>query len=545
MTAKSPVQGYNTGNNTTERENITAAIPNNTNNGETTNLQISLSPQLGNRQDGGDIGKPASRQRNTGERVVQQNNGQQTGEGFGTYRTVADRKPTPYYDTQLDEEVARFSVKARDIDNQVDQIERNSRNLPQAVGKVEARMAYDSRAVEDLQMRSKVYSAKIHELERELKNVKLESQVIRGHYNDDGHGHGHPGNNGYHHDQNGRMHEHAQSRHPEEAGDPRWRQAHYAHPQNAAPPGQFNPRPNIERDKDGRRMYENDQFKHAHAGQQVDGQIYWGFNKFYDPQFLTAYRREHVPYYARKEENDQNQRTPGGLMFIRFHDQGYNNVNLSLRELQTLIKSYGGYVLGIARKGNIVVMEGEQGWYPNPKHEQHPQMRVQHRMTDNAVATFWFPNREKAFLFLGTSYKNRFMDKNNFPTQHSYEAHFIPLLAAPYLRSQDTILMLELMDASKLRDQDLMQFEADLARALQDFLPNSLPVFAAVSQGKESFKLGGMFSARSKAILSCVGSIQEVSEIWERGIIQNLLHKYDIRCPINVSAIALRDWSDS
>ena len=49
---------------------------------------------------------------------------------------------------------------------------------------------------------------------------------------------------------------------------------------------------------------------------------------------------------------------PGGLGFIRFHDSDFEVVSLGLKRNQSILKSSGGYVMGVARKNAVSIISG-------------------------------------------------------------------------------------------------------------------------------------------------------------------------------------------
>ena len=145
-------------------------------------------------------------------------------------------------------------------------------------------MAYEGRRVEHLEQKNKQHSAKIHLLEKELRKVKLENDIIKEQFSE------HDGpysNNGY---QNRESYNNSGPARYEQRPEPKYPDA-YGHPQEQTPPG---PPP-------GRPQYKNEQHRLGYR----DENTYWGFNKIYNPQFLTAYRREHIPYYAKMEEKEK------------------------------------------------------------------------------------------------------------------------------------------------------------------------------------------------------------------------------------------------
>jgi hypothetical protein len=153
-------------------------------------------------------------------------------------------------------------------------------------------MAYEGRRVEQLEQKNKLHSAKIHDLEHELRKVKLENDMIKGHFSEHDGPHSHNG----HSDRDTRYNPDRDARYNrgperyEERSEPRYPDP-YGQRQEQAPPG---PPP-------GRPQYKNEQHRLGYR----DEDTYWGFNKLYDPQFLTAYRREHIPYYANLAEKEK------------------------------------------------------------------------------------------------------------------------------------------------------------------------------------------------------------------------------------------------
>ena len=178
------------------------------------------------------------------------------------------------------------------VNNKVEALDSGWRHIPQRVGEVETSMASNGRLVEELEWRNKVHSAKIHELERELKQVQLENRAIKGRILG-------PGQQGY-------------SPIPEQDG--RY-QAGYSPRYNEGPEhrdikfGQMSEQERYVRGKDGvpSKMAKNDQYNSYHSGKIFDekGNSYWGLNKIYDPDIMTAYRNEHVPYLMSKAEQER------------------------------------------------------------------------------------------------------------------------------------------------------------------------------------------------------------------------------------------------
>lgn len=198
---------------------------------------------------------------------------------------------------EIERGVHNLQQKVDAVDRKIESLDEGYREVPSRIGEVETDMASKGYQVEELEWRNKVHSAKIHELERELRNVKMENDVIKGRLigpdgplpnipEDSYRGGGMSDRNGYY-------------------GEPSkgYDQDPY---QNQGGGGGGSPRqPPPEGQGRQRRVYENEQHNIAHRHGGPDGEPYWGFNRYYNPQFVTAYRREHVPYYARLEEKEQ------------------------------------------------------------------------------------------------------------------------------------------------------------------------------------------------------------------------------------------------
>lgn len=194
---------------------------------------------------------------------------------------------------EIERGVNSLHEKVVAVDKKIETLDEGYRTVPSRVGEVETTMASSGRQVEELEWRNKVHSAKIHELERELRNVRMENNAIKGRI-------GGP---------DGGMPNIPED--PYKAGGLSDRNGYYDGPpsQRYEPDpyqGQESPR---QRQPEGqgrtKRVYENEQHNIAHRHGGADGEPYWGFNRYYNPQYVTAYRREHVPYYARLEEKEQ------------------------------------------------------------------------------------------------------------------------------------------------------------------------------------------------------------------------------------------------
>ncbi|KAH3768873.1 uncharacterized protein LOC127845355 isoform X3 [Dreissena polymorpha] len=261
----------------------------------------------------------------------------------------------------------------------------------------------------------------------------------------------------------------------------------------------------------------------------------------------------HGTTYERFFENPRKQGpmepSPGGLYIVRFHDSGYSEVNLSLKEQQTIVRSFNGYVLGIARKQNVIALEGDAGWRFSRDQQPRPQVRCRHQCVDDAVAVLWFPDQKKAFDFFSNSFRNRFRQEG-FPSPHGWEGHYIPLQSPPFLKTLDTYLVLEIMNVSRSseeRQRAVQQFEVQTRQRILKFIPNSLPFVASATRlfGRdEYFKPGTLFKDKSKVMISRFDSMAELSQLWREGIIQEGLRENNITGNINVFAFSLKDWQD-
>ncbi|XP_052817042.1 uncharacterized protein LOC128243353 isoform X1 [Mya arenaria] len=431
--------------------------------------------------------------------------------------------------TALERGLHNIQSKVDAVDKKAEDLDDSYKTVPVKFGEVQSKMAYKSSQVEELDRRNKVHSAKIHELERALKNVKMENETIRGRAGPGG-SMGPIAEDGY---QNG-------------YGSPRGYQPDPYQDRDQPP----QPAKIQDREPMHKPDYKNDQYGHAHHGGGGPGEEpYWGFNRYYDPQFLTAYRREHVPYQTKQDEREQAEPSPGGLYIIRFHDTGFSEVNLSLKEQQTIIRSNGGYVLGISRKHNVIALEGDAGWRYSRDQNPRPQVRCRHQLVDDAIAVIWFPSEKKAFDFFSNSFRNRFRQEG-FPSPHGWEGHFIPLLNPPFLRNLDTYMVIEILNAGRAnpeKQRSIQQFEAETRQAILRYMPNSIPFIASATKALtrgEYFKPGTLCRDKSKIFISRFDSMAEMSELWSSGLIQDALHKGNITGPVNVFAFSLKDWQD-
>ncbi|XP_052817043.1 uncharacterized protein LOC128243353 isoform X2 [Mya arenaria] len=521
--------------------------------------------------------------------------------------------------TALERGLHNIQSKVDAVDKKAEDLDDSYKTVPVKFGEVQSKMAYKSSQVEELDRRNKVHSAKIHELERALKNVKMENETIRGRAGPGG-SMGPIAEDGY---QNG-------------YGSPRGYQPDPYQDRDQPP----QPAKIQDREPMHKPDYKNDQYGHAHHGGGGPGEEpYWGFNRYYDPQFLTAYRREHVPYQTKQDEREQEEEwrrkkqeeeekilkdkpktydytapyqslypprdinkyfhdskylderpepkpdeyyfnddipmapahgtqgttyerdyddprkqgpaepSPGGLYIIRFHDTGFSEVNLSLKEQQTIIRSNGGYVLGISRKHNVIALEGDAGWRYSRDQNPRPQVRCRHQLVDDAIAVIWFPSEKKAFDFFSNSFRNRFRQEG-FPSPHGWEGHFIPLLNPPFLRNLDTYMVIEILNAGRAnpeKQRSIQQFEAETRQAILRYMPNSIPFIASATKALtrgEYFKPGTLCRDKSKIFISRFDSMAEMSELWSSGLIQDALHKGNITGPVNVFAFSLKDWQD-
>lgn len=418
----------------------------------------------------------------------------------------------------------------KDSKDKTDTVDKRIEATDQALRpEVDSDMAYDGYRMNELEQRNMKHSAKIHELERELRNVKMENSKIKGQLI------GPDAHNGL--NEKGGYLDRIPERYETKANsyqDPGYSDA-YKTRQEPEP----QPAP-------GRRQYENEQHRVAHRHGGADEEPYWGFNKFYNQQFITSYRRQNVPYYTKLEELEKTHAQPGGIYLIRFHDSGFDEVRLAFREQQTLIKTYEGKVLGIARKHNVYAIEGDADWHYSRNQQHRQQVRINYKSVDDAIATLWFPSRERAEEFCGNHFRNRFQ-QHNFPTPHSFEAHYIALLAKPFLRDLDTYLVIEVLNAKRYSPDQIQRFDSETREAILQFIPNSIPFVASTIEGHRTLKPGStaLFRDRnSKVFVSLFSSMSEISDLWARGIIQNKLAEWNITGPINVWAFALKDWQD-
>ncbi|XP_052232180.1 uncharacterized protein LOC127845355 isoform X2 [Dreissena polymorpha] len=434
--------------------------------------------------------------------------------------------------TALERGLHTVQDKVNAVNKKADNLDDQWKFAPGKVAEVEADMTLKNNQAEELEWRNKLHSAKIHELERELRSMKVENDVIKGRLgapipeiDEDG------ARNGY-------------SESPRRGYD-----ADQYNTPRGAPVDTDRTLPPPEPQGRGKPQYKNDQYGHAHHAGGDGEEPYWGFNRYYNPDYVTAYRREHVPYYAKQEEKTKMEPSPGGLYIVRFHDSGYSEVNLSLKEQQTIVRSFNGYVLGIARKQNVIALEGDAGWRFSRDQQPRPQVRCRHQCVDDAVAVLWFPDQKKAFDFFSNSFRNRFRQEG-FPSPHGWEGHYIPLQSPPFLKTLDTYLVLEIMNVSRSseeRQRAVQQFEVQTRQRILKFIPNSLPFVASATRlfGRdEYFKPGTLFKDKSKVMISRFDSMAELSQLWREGIIQEGLRENNITGNINVFAFSLKDWQD-
>lgn len=147
-------------------------------------------------------------------------------------------------------------------------------------------MAYEGNRMNELEQRNRQHSVKIHELERELRNVQLENRRIKGQLIG-------PDTHNRFNERGGDLGRIPERYEANDYSDPRYPEMNRNRPEADLPQAH------------GRRQYENEQHRIAHRQGGPDEKPYWGYNKLYDPQFITAYRRGQVAYYTNLEEREK------------------------------------------------------------------------------------------------------------------------------------------------------------------------------------------------------------------------------------------------
>ncbi|KAL4235439.1 hypothetical protein ACF0H5_007075 [Mactra antiquata] len=481
--------------------------------------------------------------------------------------------------TAVQRDTNKANAKVVSVGVKADELDSDYRGVPTRVGEVEAEMASSGYKVDELELRSKLHSAKIFELERELKNVRNENNHLKGQYGSQSPRHN-PQQFGQ---QNG---SYGQPRNDDHYSDP-YSDPYQQQHANQGYPGvkEMHQRNvgNAAEEPRGKRVYANEQHNVLHHAQEVDGVPYWGMNKYYDPQYSTAYRREHVPYLAMREQKDKprtydytapyqamfpprdinkyfhdskylddentkpepkpdeyyfgtqefappfknpgtglstyelayippghskkTQQIPGGLYIMRFHSSGTEEVEIALKQQQTIIKSFSGHVLGVSGKDQVVVLEGDADW----RYGKGPSRNVA-----DSIALMWFPSRDKAFDFYSNSFRNKFKQQG-FPTPHGWECHYIPMRTPVMFRALNTYLVVELLNGAKHSKDKIDYFEQSAKQTIHDVNPNSMPMVATAARDVESFRPGPLFKARSAVFISRFGSIREACDAWQSG----------------------------
>ncbi|WAR13623.1 hypothetical protein MAR_027803, partial [Mya arenaria] len=134
---------------------------------------------------------------------------------------------------------------------------------------------------------------------------------------------------------------------------------------------------------------------------------------YHDSTAINPHLWENKPKHRKYPWYDHETYTqPGGFLFIRFDDSGYDIMNNALK---------------------IFVYEMSQ---PNKQQNWNLSRRQTHpdaKMTENAVATFWFNRKEGAEGFFENGHRNQLREPC-FPTPNGYEAFYVPLLSPPPMR---------------------------------------------------------------------------------------------------------------
>lgn len=230
---------------------------------------------------------------------------------------------------------------------------------------------------------------------------------------------------------------------------------------------------------------------------------------------------------------------------MRYDDSGHEEVNVALRNMQTIIKSYDGYVMGLARKHCIFVLEGDCGWKFSKKEEIHPRIGFRHRLANNGIGVLWFSGPDKAHGFFCNSFRNPFKEQG-FPTPGGFECFFVPMNTQPVFRTHDTYLLIEFTNANKCPPEDMLGFEAEAREEIQKIVPSCYPMVVSCLQHREnSFKPGSFLKPNSKLFISRFSSQTDVATVWNSGILQELRKKYNLNAlRMNVESFSLKDWQD-
>ncbi|KAL4235437.1 hypothetical protein ACF0H5_007073 [Mactra antiquata] len=166
--------------------------------------------------------------------------------------------------------------------------------------------------------------------------------------------------------------------------------------------------------------------------------------------------------YIRKVPRDQyyGQVThpyPGGFLFLRFDDGGFNIADNALKKQQSICRHTGGYLMGMARKDRIFIYESAPSKQMNWNFSKVQQFRDV-STTENAMAVFWFTSRDAAESFFGNTHKNPFREPC-FPTANGYEAFYVPLCNPP-TKTLNTFLFIEFLNAHKY-DAEMFESQRD------------------------------------------------------------------------------------
>lgn len=251
----------------------------------------------------------------------------------------------------------------------------------------------------------------------------------------------------------------------------------------------------------------------------------------YENTFHTQHRKGH-------------NETCGGFYILRYDDSGYEEVSVALKTMQTIIKSYEGYVMGMASKNSIFVIEGDSDWHFSKFDKKNPRIGFRHRMAENGLAVLWFPSCDKAKGFFNNKFRNPFKE-TGFPTSHGFEAFYVPLITSPVFKTLDTYLLLELTNAHKYKAEDVLAFEAEVREKIYDICPNSYPMVVSSLHGKETLKPGPFLKQNSKIFISRFNSQSDVAAVWNSGKIQETKAKCNLPGPMFAVSFSLKDWRDN
>lgn len=101
----------------------------------------------------------------------------------------------------------------------------------------------------------------------------------------------------------------------------------------------------------------------------------------------------------------------------------------------------------------MYAIEGDADWHYSRNQQHRKQVRMNYKNVEDAVAVLWFPSKTRAVEFSENRFRNKFRDVN-FPTPQSFEAHYIAMLAKPFLSKKEIsvlqIIQIELYNKKTL-----------------------------------------------------------------------------------------------